>query len=159
MTGRKLLTGADANSQRIQNVSTGTQPGDAINLAQLQSAQLGQSWHGAVRAASTGNVTISSPGAALDGVSLAAGNRILLKNQTDATQNGVYVWNGASSAMTRAADGVQGYLNAGAAFYVDEGTVNADTAYTLSTDDPISRAGRRGRTAARQPGCRARWLP
>ena len=71
-------------------------------------------------------------------MTLAAGNRILLKNQTTATENGVYVWNGASSALTRASDGATGTLNAGAAFYVDEGTVNADSAWTVTTDDPIT---------------------
>jgi hypothetical protein len=135
---RKILNGIDANNQRITSVGTGVSPSDAINLAQLQSAINGLSWHGAVRAASTGNVTIATPGAAIDGVTLATGNRVLLKNQTTATENGVYVFNGASSPLTRAADGVQGTLNAGAAFYVDEGTVNADTSYTLTTDDPIT---------------------
>lgn len=135
---RRFLSGIDAAYQRIINVATGTQPNDAVNLAQLQSALAGLSWHGAVRAASTGNVSVASPGAALDGVTLAAGNRVLLKNQTTASENGVYVWNSSSTAMTRATDGATGTLNAGAAFYVDEGTVNADTAWTLSTDDPIT---------------------
>lgn len=135
---RKIGNGLDLQNQRIQNVGTGSQPTDAVNLAQLQSALAGLSWHGAARAASTGNVTISSPGASIDGVTLSVGNRVLLKNQTAAAENGIYVWNGASSALTRATDGVTGNLNAGAAFYVDEGTVNADTAYTISTDDPIT---------------------
>ncbi|WP_342106270.1 hypothetical protein [Methylobacterium sp. SI9] len=135
---RKFLNGIDAQSQRVQNVAAGTQPADAVNLAQIQSLLAGLSWHGAVRAASTGNVTVSSPGASLDGVTMAAGNRVLLKNQTTATENGVYIWNGSSSALTRAADGGTGNLNAGAAFYVDEGTTNADTAWTVTTDDPIT---------------------
>lgn len=43
-----------------------------------------------VKAASTGNVSISTALNALDGYTLAAGDRILLKNQTTASQNGVY---------------------------------------------------------------------
>lgn len=135
---RKVLNGLDLNAQRIQNLGTGTAATDAVNLAQLQSALAGLSWHGAARAASTGNVSISAPGASIDGVTLAAGNRVLLKNQTTASENGIYAWNGASSALTRASDGVTNTLNAGAAFYVDEGSVNADTAWTISTDDPIT---------------------
>lgn len=135
---RKIGNGLDLQNQRIQNLGTGSQPTDAVNLAQLQSALAGLSWHGAVRVASTGNVTVSSPGAAIDGVTLATGNRVLLKNQTTGSENGIYVWNGASSALTRATDGTTGNLNAGAAIYVDEGTVNADTAWTVTTDDPIT---------------------
>jgi hypothetical protein len=135
---RSFLTGINVNNQRVQNVGTGTQPTDGVNLAQVQSLLAGLSWHGAVRAASTGNVSLASPGASLDGVTLAAANRILLKNQTAGSENGVYIWNAAGSALTRAADGATGTLNAGAAFYVDEGTVNADTAWTVTTDDPIT---------------------
>jgi hypothetical protein len=135
---RKFYNGIDLQNQRLQNLGTGQAPTDAVNVAQLQSALAGLSWHGAARAASTGNVNVASPGAAIDGVTLVAGNRVLLKNQTAAAENGIYVWNGAAAAMTRAADGVTGSLNAGAAFYVDEGTVNADTAWTVSTDDPIT---------------------
>lgn len=58
----------------------------------------------AVRCASTANVTISAPGAALDGVTLAVGDRILLKDQTTASENGIYIWNGAAVAATRATD-------------------------------------------------------
>lgn len=135
---RLIGNGLNLQNQRIVNLGTGSQPTDAVNLAQLQSALAGLSWHGAARVASTGNITVSSPGSAIDGVTLAAGNRVLLKNQTTGSENGIYVWNGATSALTRATDGTQGNLNAGAAFYVDEGTVNADTAYTVSTDDTIT---------------------
>lgn len=132
------LNGIDLANQRIANVASGTQPTDAVNLSQLQAAINGISWHGAVMAASTANVSVASPGTTLDGVTLAVGNRILLKNQTTGTENGIYVFNGGSSALTRAPDGVQGTLNGGAAVYVEAGTVNGDSAYTLTTDDPIT---------------------
>lgn len=135
---RRFETGIDLRNQRAQGMASGTQPSDGVNLAQLQSALAGLSWHGAVRVASTANVAIASPGTTIDGVTLVTGNRVLLKNQTTASENGVYVFNGSTSPLTRATDGATGTLNAGAAFYVDEGTVNADTAWTLSTDDPIT---------------------
>lgn len=135
---RRFETGIDLRNQRAQNVGSGTQPTDAVNLAQLQSALAGLSWHGAVRAASTGNINLASPGSTIDGVSMAAGQSFLAKNQTTGSENGPYIWNGASSPATRRSDGTQGNLNAGAAFYVDEGTVNADTAWTITTDDPIT---------------------
>lgn len=135
---RQIGNGLNLLNQRIVNLGTGTQPTDAVNLAQVQSLLAGLSWHGAARVASTGNVTVASPGAAIDGITLATGNRVLLKNQTTGTENGIYTFNGASSPLTRASDGVQGTLNGGAAFYVDEGSVNADTAWTVSTDDTIT---------------------
>ena len=135
---RRFETGVDLRNQRAINIASGTQPTDAVNLQQLQNAINGLSWHGAVIAASTANITLSGPGTTIDGVAMAAGQRFLAKNQTDATTNGVYIWNGAAAAATRAADGVQGNLNGGAAFYVEAGTVNGDAAFTLTTDDPIT---------------------
>ncbi len=79
-----------------------------------------------VRAASIANVNIASPGATLDGVTLTAGDRVLLKDQTTTTQNGIYVWTASASPLSRAADAaaasdfVYGFLT-----FVREGTVNA----------------------------------
>jgi hypothetical protein len=138
MARKAALNGLDLNGQKISNMASGSAATDAVTLGQIQNLLAGLSWHGAVRAASTANITISSPGASIDSVAMAAGNRVLLKNQTTASENGVWVWNGAAVAMTRPTDGQQGNLNAGAAFYVDEGSTNADTAWTLATDDPIT---------------------
>ena len=135
---RKVLNGLDLNSQRLQNLGAASALTDAVNLGQVNNLINGLSWHGAVIAASTGNVALASPGTTLDGITLANGQRILLKNQTDATQNGVYIFNGSASALTRAADGIQGSLNGGAAFYVEAGTTNGDKGFTLTTDDPIT---------------------
>jgi hypothetical protein len=87
-------------------------------------------------AASTANVSISSAPATLDGVTLVSGERVLLKDQTDNTENGVYVFNGAASAMTRATDfdDNEEFLY-GAKVYVREGTVNADTTFKLTSDN------------------------
>jgi hypothetical protein len=92
-----------------------------------------------VRAASTADVTISAPGAAIDGVTLAAGDRVLLKNQSTASQNGLYVWNGAAVAMTRAtdadvaADFVYGFL-----VFVREGTANAASYWIMTQTAAIT---------------------
>jgi hypothetical protein len=86
-----------------------------------------------VRAASTANVTLATPGATIDGVTLSSGDRVLLKNQSTASQNGIYVWTGAASALTRAADAdsaddfVYGFMT-----YVREGTANANTYWQFS---------------------------
>jgi hypothetical protein len=61
-------------------------------------------WRRAVIAASTGNVTISSPGATMDGVTLSDGDRVLLRAQTDQSQNGIYVWTAGNVDLVRADD-------------------------------------------------------
>ncbi len=55
-------------------------------------------------AAPTANITISAPGATLDGYSPSAGDRIFLYAQSAAAQNGIWIWNGAASALTRPTD-------------------------------------------------------
>jgi hypothetical protein len=92
-----------------------------------------------VRAASTANVNIASPGTTLDGVTLVSGDRVLLKNQTTGSQNGIYVWTGAAAALTRsldadtAADFTYGFL-----VYVREGTANATSYWKFDTTTAIT---------------------
>jgi hypothetical protein len=89
-----------------------------------------------VRAASTATVTLATPGATLDGVTLLTGDRILLKNQTNQAENGIYVWTGAATLLTRstdadtASDFVFGWI-----VYVREGLTNSAThwVYTQAT--------------------------
>lgn len=96
------------------------------------------SWKSPVRVASTANVTISGPGATIDGVTLASGDRVLLKNQTTASQNGIYVWNGAAAAMTRATDAdISAKVSSQMTVPVEEGTDNAGSRWLLSTANPI----------------------
>lgn len=135
--GSVLLTGPlNANGNNFTNLSTATQAGQAVEYAQLQTAlaSLNSMFSGKqpVRAASTANVTIATPGTAIDGVTLANGDRVLLKDQTTASQNGVYVFNGAAIALTRSTDFDQWTEVPGATIPVTEGTVNADIIY-LST--------------------------
>ena len=80
-----------------------------------------------VRAASTANVNTASPGATMDGVTLASGDRVLLRMQTTPSQNGIWVWNGAAAAMTRPLDGVDPYVHAGSIVRVTEGSENKVT--------------------------------
>jgi len=91
----------------------------------------------AVRVRVGSNVNTASPGATLDGVTMAAGDRVLLTNQTTASQNGIWVWNGAAVAMTRALDADSEADLLGASVFVLEGT-SADTLWTLTTDAPIT---------------------
>jgi len=134
---RKLLTGADLNNQRLINLADGTSPTDAATKQQLDAAIRGISWKGVARAASTAQVSLTAPGASIDGVTLASGDRVLLRAQTAGAENGLYVWTGASATMSRALDANTAAGLTGAAVYVSEGTTNADKAFT-QTVDPIT---------------------
>jgi len=70
---------------------------------------------------------------------MAANDRFLAKDQTTGAQNGIYVWNGAAVAATRAIDAdSDAEVTSGMAVTVTEGTVNNDRVYVLTTNDPIT---------------------
>jgi hypothetical protein len=116
---------------------TGT---DAANKNYVDSVVTGLSWKQAVRAATTGPITLSTDaeaGDTIDGVTLATGDRILIKDQVDQTQNGIYVVQ-ASGVPVRASDAYTGAELRGASVYVEEGTVNQDTGWLQTTDGTIT---------------------
>lgn len=124
------------NNQKITSLANGTATSDAINLGQLQAAVQGFSWKTSVRAASTANGTLASAfenGDTLDGVTLVTGDRILLKNQTTASEDGIYTVN-ASGAPTRAVDADTFGELENATVMVNEGTANAGTAWNQTVE-------------------------
>lgn len=89
-----------------------------------------------VRAATTANLAALSGLLTVDGVQLAAGDRVLVKDQTTTTANGIYV--AAAGAWARSADANSGTnLSPGAVVPVEAGTVNADTLWMVKTDTAI----------------------
>ena len=89
------------------------------------------------RAATTANITLSSDlqnGDTLDGVTLATGNKVLVKNQTDATENGIYNVV-ASGTATRDTDYDTVAELAGQLVIVQEGSTNADKIFLCTTDN------------------------
>lgn len=131
-------SGADFNNQQLTGLADGSAATDAVTLGQVQAFVRGLSWKEEVRVASTANVTVASPGASIDGVSLSVNDRVLLKNQSTGGENGIYVWNGAATPMTRAADADSATELLQATVTVMEGTVNADTAWMNTTNGPIT---------------------
>jgi hypothetical protein len=82
----------------------------------------GLMWKDNCRVSTQANVNLSAPGASIDGVTMVAGDRVLVRAQTAPAENGIYVWNGAAVAMTRALDAnTVGELRQ-AVTGVDEGT-------------------------------------
>jgi hypothetical protein len=86
-------------------------------------------WKDSVRAASTANINLASPGAAIDGVTMAVSDRFLAKDQSTQAQNGIYIWNGAAVAATRATDADTFADLEAAVVRVEEGTLNANTGW------------------------------
>ena len=126
--------GIDANAQRITNVARPVNLSDAVNLAYVNDVAQGLSVKPSVVAASTGPVTLTSvmAGYTLDGVTLAAGDRVLLKDQSNSVENGIYVV-GTSGPPVRPPEMGTGVSAMGAFVFVESGTVNHASGWVNST--------------------------
>jgi len=93
-----------------------------------------------VRVATTGsNIDLSSAPAAIDGVTLTSGDRVLVKDQSTASANGIYAYAGSGNAMTRATDfDADAEVTSGAFVFIEEGTANGDNGFVLTTDGSIT---------------------
>lgn len=91
-----------------------------------------------VRTASTANIDLTTGGLlTIDGVTLASNDRVLVKDQTTGSQNGIYT--AASGAWTRATDADSSTdVTSGLYVFVTEGTAHADSGWILTTNDPIT---------------------
>lgn len=125
------------NSQKIINLADGVAATDAVNKGQLDAASAGLDVKQSVRVRTSTNVNLASPGANLDGIAMSAGDRFLATGQTAPAENGIYVWNGAAVAATRATDAnTSAEVTPGLFTFVEEGT-SADTGWVLATNAPI----------------------
>jgi hypothetical protein len=137
-----LATAAvDLNNQKITNLTDPTNPQDAANKRYVDSAVVGIDWKPSVRLATTSAITLATDlenGDTLDGVVLATGDRVLVKNQTDATENGIYVV-AESGAPARSSDAdTSAEITASFAVFVEEGTVNTDSGWTLTNNGAVT---------------------
>jgi len=131
----------DVSSARITSLATPTQTTDAATKAYVDAQLQGLDVKNSVRVATTANGTLSSAFAnnsTVDGVTLATGDRILLKDQSTGSQNGIYTVN-ASGAPTRATDfDADSEVTGGTFFFVEEGTVNADNGFVMTNDGTVT---------------------
>jgi len=134
-----VTNGLDLKNQQITNVGTPGTGTAAANRDYVDAVARGLDWKASARTASTGNIVLAGPGTVIDGVTMAANDRFLAKDQTTGAENGIYVWNGAAVAATRAIDAdSNAEVTSGMAVTVTEGTVNNDRVYVLTTNDPIT---------------------
>ena len=118
---------------KLTSLGTPTASTDAANKSYVDSVAQGLDTKASVVAATTTNGTLATAfanGQVVDGVTLTTNDRILIKNQTDQTVNGIYTVN-ASGAPTRSTDMDAGSEFPSAYVFVEQGTVNADTVQQL----------------------------
>jgi hypothetical protein len=134
------FTAADGST--LVQARVATNPSDANDIASksyVDSTINGLDVKASVRVATTAAITIASDlnvGDTIDGITLADGDRVLVKDQVTGSENGVYV---AGATPARAADfDADSEVTAGAFFFVEEGTTNADNGFVLTTDDDIT---------------------
>ena len=142
------------NSQKITGLADPTGDNDAANKGYVDGVAQGLDVKDSVVATTTANGTLSTAfanGQSIDGVTLQTGDRILIKNQTTASQNGIYNVN-ASGAPSRTTDMATGSNAAGAFVFVEEGTVNAENGFTCTTDTGSAVVGTNNLTFAQFSG-------
>jgi hypothetical protein len=139
--GTRAFTAAQSmGGNKLTSVADPTAAQDAATKSYVDALIQGFDWKQSVRAASTANATLSSGfanGSVIDGVTLATGDRILIKNQTTGSENGLYTVN-ASGSPTRTTDAdASAEVSAGLTVFVSEGTSNGNSSWSLTTDDTI----------------------
>lgn len=127
--GSVAITGTvDFGGQRLTNLGTPTSGTDSARLQDL----FDRNAKAVVRAATTANITLTGT-QTIDTVVLAVGDRVLAKDQTTASANGVYVV--ASGAWARASDSDAASELSGATYVVAEGAVNSDKVWMQTADN------------------------
>ena len=122
------------NGQTITVLGAPVNATDAATKSFVESTAQGLDVKDSCVAATTANITISTAlnsGDSLDGVTLANGNRVLVKDQSTASENGIYV---VGSSPARATDLAAGADAAGMFTFIEQGTVNADNGFVCSSN-------------------------
>ena len=137
------LVSALAAKTYIDNTRSGLEVKDSVVAATTANLTAGYN-NGTVGVGATLTNSGSQVAIAIDGISLTTDDRVLIKDQTTATQNGVYkvtvVGNGSTNwVLTRTTDAdTVAEFNSGVFFFVEKGTENADNGFVMSQDTTIS---------------------
>ena len=116
------------NSQKITNLATPTADGDAASKSYVDGVAQGLDVKDSVKVATTANITLSGT-QTIDGVAVSADERVLVKDQSTASQNGLYLCK--ASTWERTTDLAAGVDAAGMFTFVEQGSTNADIGFCL----------------------------
>ncbi len=119
------------SSQKITNLADPTADADAANKGYVDGVAQGLDVKDSVKATTTANITLSGT-QTIDGVSLSADDRVLVKNQNTASENGLYLCK--ASSWTRTDDLAAGADAAGAFVFVEQGTVNSENGFVCTSN-------------------------
>jgi hypothetical protein len=129
-----------AGTWTFNNAVTGIDPTNATHYATKQyvdNITTGLDFKASVKVATTTNIALTGT-QTIDGVAVVAGDRVLVKDQTTATQNGIYVVAAGAWARSLDADNTPGQeVSAGLYCFIEQGTTNGDTGWVLTTDGAI----------------------
>ena len=124
------MTGAIAMSNtKITGLATPTADQDASTKAYVDSVAQGLDVKGSCRASTIANITLSGA-QTIDGVVIIAGDRVLVKDQSTAANNGIYLC--ASGAWTRTTDADTWIKLTGAFTFIEDGTINDNTGWVCT---------------------------
>ncbi|MGL5734396.1 MAG: hypothetical protein ACRCYS_05970 [Beijerinckiaceae bacterium] len=125
---QQVLSDLDfVNVSRILNLPAPASGSEPATKTYVDSAIEGLAWKDNTRVATQANVSIASPGASIDSISMGLNDRVLVRAQTTAAENGIYIWNGAAVPMTRSFDASTADELEQAIVTVDEGTSAGST--------------------------------
>ena len=140
------------NSQTITNLADPVNASDAATKSFVEATSQGLDVKDSCVAATTANITISTAlnnGDTLDGVTLSTNDRVLVKDQSTASENGIYV---VGSSPARADDLAAGADAAGFFTFVEQGTVNADNGFVCTSNKGSAVVGTNSLTIAQFSG-------
>jgi hypothetical protein len=140
LTGGTLTGALAMSNNKVTGLGTPTADTDAATKAYVDSVAQGIDAKASCRAATTANITLSGT-QTIDGVAVIAGDRVLVKDQSSAAENGIYV--AAAGAWARAADANTWDELVSAFTFVEQGSTNGNNGYICT----ISAGGTLGVTA------------
>ena len=137
--GTVVMTGnLDLGNQKVVSLGTPTANGDATNKSYVDgliSALPSAYKYRNVHAATTASINLSNPGTdTFDGHALTSGQRLLVWQQSTSSQNGIYDFNGSSSALTRSSDSDAWDELTGTLVYVDQGSTYGDKRFYCTSN-------------------------
>lgn len=129
----------DSGNVLLTGISTPLSAYDAVNKLYVDSLTVsGITWKNSAIAATTTNISNFASVTIIDDVTLSDGDRVVVKNQIDTTENGVYKYNLATLTLSRSSDAAAGNSANGSAIFVYSGTTGGDKSYVVTNDTNVN---------------------